>query len=147
MLALYVVYFAILCYLVVRVLNMMKKAYKYLILLTLVVIAASVAILFLNGRSQQLINTPLYLSQYVLFNTYMMLVAFFYSPVMDSIPTSRFGRSNIKLALHSITEMFDRNASKSDNKHVDRVDHNRIMSKFYEQEMPELTKASIVDLE
>lgn len=43
--------------------------------------------------------------------------------------------------------MFDRKASKNDNKHEDRLDHNRIMSKFYEQEMPELTKASIIDLE
>lgn len=79
----------------------------------------------------------------------MMLAAFFYSPTMDSIPATRFGTSNIKLAIHSITEMFDRNASKNDNKHraADRIDHNHIMSKFYEQEMPELTKASIHDLE
>lgn len=48
----------------------------------------------------------------------MMLVAFFYSPTMDSIPASRFGESNIKLAMNSITEMFDRKATKNDNKHM-----------------------------
>jgi len=79
----------------------------------------------------------------------MILVAFFYSPTMDVIPATHFGTSNIKLAFHSITEMFDRNASKTDNKHRanDRTDHSTIMSKFYEQEMPELTKAGIINLE
>jgi len=78
-----------------------------------------------------------------------MLVAFFYSPTMDGIPATRFSTSNIKSAIHSITEMFDRNASKNDNKHraMERIDHSTIMSKFYEQEMPELTKAGIIDLE
>jgi len=62
MLGLYVIYFMILSYLVLFVLNIMKKAYKYLILLTLLVIATSLVILFLNGRSTQLTNTPLYLA-------------------------------------------------------------------------------------
>lgn len=62
MLSLYVIYFLVVSYLVIFVLNMMKKAYKYLILLTLLVIAGSLVILFLNGRTSQLVNTPLYLS-------------------------------------------------------------------------------------
>ena len=119
MLILYLVYFLIVSYLVLFVLTMMKKAYRYMILLTLVVIAASVLILFLNGRTSQLINTPLYLSQYVLFNTYMIMVAFFYSPTTESIPPVRGTRSNIELAVTSFTEMFDRKPSnKNDNKHA-----------------------------
>lgn len=51
MLGLYLVYFLIVSYLVLFVLNMMKKAYKYLILLTLFVIASSLVILFLSGRN------------------------------------------------------------------------------------------------
>lgn len=146
MLTLYLVYFLIVSYLVLFVLNMMKKAYRYLILLTLVVIASSLLILFLNGRTSQLVNTPLYLSQYVLFNTYMFMVAFFYSPTTEAIPPVRGGRSNIELAVTSFTEMFDR-ANKTDNKHspAGRNDRSTIMSRFYETEMPELTKSS--DLE
>lgn len=144
MIFIYLVYFLIVSYMVVSVLKMMKKAYKYLILLTLVVITLSILILFLNGKTLQLVNTPLYLSQYVLFNTYMFLVAFFYSPTMDAIPPSRFGQSNIKLAMNSITEMFDRTrTSKTDNKGQQTNDRANIMNKFYETEMPELTKANI----
>jgi len=99
MIFLYLVYFLIVSYLVIFLLNMMKKAYKYLICLTLVVILASILILFMNGRTSQLVNTPLYLSQYVLFNTYLFLVAFFYSPTMDSIPVTRGSQSNLKLAM------------------------------------------------
>ena len=62
MLGLYVIYFLVVSYLVIFVLNMMKKAYKFLIRLTLLVIAGSLVILFLNGRTSQLVNTPLYLS-------------------------------------------------------------------------------------
>ena len=82
----------------------------------------------------------------------MIAVAFFYSPTMDSIPSSRFGPSNIKLAMNSITEMFERKSNRNDNKYdghkgKQQIDHNHIMSKFYETEMPELTNASIDDLE
>ena len=78
----------------------------------------------------------------------MMCVAFFYSPTMDSIPTSRFGPSNIKLAMNSITGMFERKSSRNDNKHGNGRDtHSRIMSNFYETEMPELTNSSMDDLE
>lgn len=62
MLSLYVIYFLVVSYLVIFVLNMMKKAYKYLILFTLLVIAVSLVILFFNGRTSQQVNTPLYLS-------------------------------------------------------------------------------------
>jgi len=143
MVFLYFVYFLIVSYMVVYSLGMMKKAYKYLILLTLVVITLSILILFLNGRTLQLVNTPLYLSQYVLFNTYMFLVAFFYSPTMDAIPPSRFGQSNIKVAMNSISDMFDRSRSKNDNKGQQTTERANIMNKFYETEMPELTKANI----
>jgi hypothetical protein len=125
---------------------MMKKAYKYLILLTIGVIGLSVLILFMSGRTSQLINTPLFLSQYVLFNIYMFLVAYFYSPMMESLPQIRSGsRTNLEMAMTSITELFDRKAAthKNDNKHTH--DRSSIMSKFYEQEMPELTKANVVD--
>lgn len=143
MLFLYLTYFLIVSYLVLFVLNMMKKAYKYLTLLTLGVIFFSLLILFQNGRTSQLVNTPLYLSQYVLFNTYMVMIAFFYSPTMDSIPATRGGQSNIKLAMTSITELVTR-PSKSDNKHTSG-DHSRIMDRFYEQEMPELAKRNQLD--
>jgi len=46
--------------------------------------------------------------------------------------------------------MFDRKtSSKSDNKHTPgtKIDHSHIMNKFYEQEMPELTKASTAHLD
>jgi hypothetical protein len=81
----------------------------------------------------------------------MIAVAFFYSPTMESIPSSRFGQSNIKLAMNSITEIFERKTNRNDNKYDGnrgrQIDHNHIMRNFYETEMPELTNASIDDLE
>jgi hypothetical protein len=89
MLFLYLVYFMIVTYLVVFVLNMMKKAYKYLTVLTVMVIFTSILIMFLNARTSQLINTPLYVSQYVLYNTYLFLAAFLYAPTLDSVASTR----------------------------------------------------------
>lgn len=89
MLFLYLVYFMIVTYLVVFVLNMMKKAYKYLTVLTVMVIFTSILIMFLNARTSQLINTPLYVSQYVLYNTYLFLAAFLYAPTLNSVASTR----------------------------------------------------------
>jgi len=155
MLLIYLVYFLVVAYLVVFVLNMMKKAYKYLILITLTVIALSLLILFLNGRSTQQVNTPLYISQYVLFNTYMILVAYLYSPCMESIPTSRFAKSNLQKALVSLSGILGKTKEGSSRRPLSsgrtglqgsgKVDHAQIMNQFYEQEMPELT--NVDDLE
>jgi hypothetical protein len=138
MLLIYLVYFLVVAYLVVFVLNMMKKAYKYLILITLTVIALSLVILFLNGRSTQQVNTPLYVSQYVLFNTYMLLVAYLYSPCMESIPTSRFSRSKLQRVMGSISGFWVRSRDGNSRRQLSsnraamqssgKVDHAQIMN-------------------
>ena len=45
----YLIYFAIVSFMVIKVLSMMKKSYKWLICVTLAVIFTSIIILFLNG--------------------------------------------------------------------------------------------------
>ena len=86
LLASYVIYFFIVSYMVIFVLHQMKKAYKYVILVTLTVILASLVILFFNGQGDKKLQTPLYIAQYALFNTYMFLVAYLYSPCADAGP-------------------------------------------------------------
>ena len=48
--------------------------------MTFIVILGSLLILFMNGRTSQMTDTPLFVAQYALFNTYLFVVALLYAP-------------------------------------------------------------------
>jgi len=84
-LAAYLVYFGVVSYLISKVIGLMKKSYKWLICTTLGVILISLAILFLNGQVQSDFDKPvLFVAQYTLYNVYMVVVAFLYSPCANA---------------------------------------------------------------
>lgn len=68
-----------------------------------------------------------------MFNINIYLIAYFYSPCVDST-ASGIAKSNFALGLSHLTSIFDR-----------KQEHENIMTKFYEQELPELTHNSIED--
>lgn len=76
----YGVYFGIISYSVLQLVNNMKKAYKILVQVTLVVITLSLVFLFAGGQMSQYDMPLLYFAQYSLLNTYLLLVAYLYSP-------------------------------------------------------------------
>jgi hypothetical protein len=90
LLVVYMVYLALISISLTRIMNMMKKAYRHLICVTLAVIVASLVILVLNGQVASHFERPiLYVAQYALFNFYMILVAYLYSPcIVTRIPIS-----------------------------------------------------------
>jgi ABC-type sugar transport system permease subunit len=59
LLASYMVYFALISVSLTKIMNMMKKAYKHLICVTLVVIAVSLVILCLNGQVNSSFERPI----------------------------------------------------------------------------------------
>jgi uncharacterized membrane protein (DUF485 family) len=54
----YLIYFAVVSFLVLRVIRLMKKSYKWVICMTLVVVLTSIVILFLNGHVQTDFEKP-----------------------------------------------------------------------------------------
>jgi hypothetical protein len=59
LLASYMLYFALISVSLTRIMNMMKKAYKHLICVTLVVIAMSLTVLALNGQVTSSFERPI----------------------------------------------------------------------------------------
>jgi hypothetical protein len=93
----------------------MKKSYKYLICMTILVITASVVLVQMNGQMHEYEKPYLFIAQYSLFNIYMALVAYLYSPCTST-----------KFSKPSGTE-------------VSR-ERDVIMNTFYETELPEITE-------
>ena len=105
------------------------------------VISLSVFILILSGRSSQMTNTALYIAHYALFNIYLFLVAFLYSP---SFSTEYKGIvSMIKGIFTSTDEHALPDDGHSSKKMRSEDERDNFMDKFYEQEMPELTHTTI----
>jgi len=61
----------------------MRKAYKWVIAMTVLVVTASGCILLMSGRTAQMTDTPLFVAQYALYNIYLYMVAFLYSPSLN----------------------------------------------------------------
>ena len=52
--------------------------------MTNLVVIGSLYILFLDGRTSQMTDTPLYVAQYALFNIYLFVVTILYSPTGEN---------------------------------------------------------------
>ena len=115
----------------------MRKPYRYLIATTLTVVIISLLILFFNGRTSAMTNTPLYVAQYALYNVYMTLVAFLYAPSMEAHGDYDGMIGHIASVFTHPTQTDKTNTTRNTEEKED------FMDKFYEQELPELTDRSL----
>lgn len=63
----------------------MKKSYRFALSMTFVVISISIFIMLCNGNIVSNNSTTLYVSMFALFNIYMYIIAYLYSPSMDGL--------------------------------------------------------------
>lgn len=91
----------------------MKKAYKYLVCMTVTVIFISVLLVQMNGQMHEYEQPYIFIAQYSLFNIYMQVIAYMYSPCTST----KFSKPK-----------------KTD----ESQERDVIMNVFYETELPEL---------
>eukprot|EP00351_Strombidinopsis_sp_SopsisLIS2011_P000360 CAMPEP_0116881160 /NCGR_PEP_ID=MMETSP0463-20121206/13267_1 /TAXON_ID=181622 /ORGANISM="Strombidinopsis sp, Strain SopsisLIS2011" /LENGTH=110 /DNA_ID=CAMNT_0004532817 /DNA_START=1217 /DNA_END=1549 /DNA_ORIENTATION=- len=89
----------------------------------------SLASLFMQGEFNSRLYTPLYFMQYGLINFYMWTIAYLYSPNVDYSPTM------ISNSIRGLSSIFG--GGKGSDKTSKLTEHDEIMGKFYEQELPE----------
>jgi heme/copper-type cytochrome/quinol oxidase subunit 2 len=93
----------------------MKHSYKISLLLTFGVIAACITLLIANAyTTHQHEGLLKYVSFTALLNLYIWLVAYLYSPAVDSLEDIQFKQA--------------------------RKEHEHIMNQFYEQELPDISR-------
>ena len=81
LLTIYTVYISVITISLMRILNMLKKAYKSLIYVTLGAVIVTIVILYANGQVQNNFERPvLSVAGNALFNCYVFLVSYLYSP-------------------------------------------------------------------
>ena len=128
---LYSSYFVIIAYVAFFQLKDMKKSYKFSLFMTFGVILASIALIILEGYSSTQNNSKItYFPSYFLiciaiifvaysglFNIYMYMIAYLYSPSVNSLEDIQFRQA--------------------------RKEHEHIMNQFYEQELPDISKIDI----
>ena len=61
----------------------MRKSYRYVLFTTFGIIAFTILVLFVEGFSGDQMPTTCFISIYALFNIYMYIMAYLYSPVVD----------------------------------------------------------------
>jgi hypothetical protein len=95
LLLMYSSYFVIIAYVAFFQISDMKKSYKFSLYMTFTVIGLSIVIMMLNGYSNHndskynlpLLNclAVLYVAMYSLFNIYMYIISYLYSPFFDGL--------------------------------------------------------------
>jgi hypothetical protein len=110
----------------------MRKAYKWLIGMTTGVILISILILILQGRSSQMTNTPLYIAHYALFNIYLYLVAFLYSPSFSTEYKGIFDMIKGVFKGDEVTEHQNTDGHNNSNTKRSEDERDNFMDKFYE---------------
>jgi hypothetical protein len=98
----------------------MKKSYKISLILTFAVIAAFLLLMLSQGYSSSSSPT-LYVAFISLLNIYMYVIAFLYAPSYDSLEDLQFKQA--------------------------RKEHEHIMNQFYEQELPDITREHVTEVE
>ena len=78
---LYLVYFVMILAKALVVIKTLKKTYRYSLALTMFTLATSLTLMYNNGQASQRMDPPLFLSLLSLYNFYVILVGFLYTPM------------------------------------------------------------------
>eukprot|EP00347_Sterkiella_histriomuscorum_P006317 403353220 len=111
---LYSSYFVIVAYVAFFQIKEMKKSYKFSLYMTFGVILFCISIMLFNGYRQTQNDTVMFVAFYAMFNIYMFIIAYLYSPSVDSLEDLQYKQT--------------------------RKEHEHIMNQFYEQELPDISK-------
>jgi len=112
---LYSSYFVIVAYTSIFSIKEMKKSYRFVIIMTFIVMCVSIIIMLLNGfTAASYSDTTMFVSLYALFNIYMYIIAYLYSPSIEGLEDLKYNKN--------------------------RVEHEHIMSQFYESELPDISR-------
>jgi len=86
----YSLYFIIITVKALKTIRTLKKSYRYAMGLTMFTMAFSAAIMLQNGQASQRMDPPLFLGLLTLFNLYIQVAAFFYSPCIGIVSNDQF---------------------------------------------------------
>jgi len=69
-----------------QIIKNLKKTYRYSLALTIFCLFISLVLMLNNGQASQRMDPPMYLSLLSLYNFYVILMSYLYSPVLGDNP-------------------------------------------------------------
>ena len=85
LIGLYTIYFWMITTRALKFVKNLKETYRYSIGTTIFVMAISSYLMVQNGQASQRMDVTLFMSLYGLFNCYIFLMSYFYSPSIGSV--------------------------------------------------------------
>ena len=70
--------------------NEIKKSYRFVLIMTIIVIVVSISIILSNGYSSSQNDSTMFVAIYSLFNIYLYVISFLYSPSLESLEELQF---------------------------------------------------------